>query len=599
MSSFVVATAGHVDHGKSSLVRAVTGTDPDRLSEEKRRGLTVDLGFAWTRMPSGREVSFVDVPGHERFLGNMLAGIGPAPLVCFVVAADEGWSAQSSDHRDAVAALGIHRGIIVVTRADLAPGSVSDCVAEARTELAGTGLAGAPAVSVSSRTGEGIDDFRRALDSLLATEPPPDATAPVRMWLDRSFAITGAGTIVTGTVSAGRLRRGDTLDLVGRSYEGPVEIRGLQTHNTEAESIGPSSRAAVNLRGISVEQAARGDVLISPGAWWTASVVDIRRCTGTALTDVPAAVSVHIGTASLQARLRPFDADHARMTFPRSLPVRIGDRIVLQSGSGREFLGGSIVLDVDPPALTRRGDGARRAKAVAEMDAAGDVAGEVLRRGPVEEERLRRFGVAIPHSLPAGVERIGRWLVGDAVAEGWKTALRSAVEREFLSDPLSAGLTRPALAHRLELPDESLLDGLIAAAGLRQAAGRVRLAGEDGGLGPIEDAVGELERRLAASAFNAPDAFELEELGLGRRELAAAEERGRLVRLDDKIVLLPSAPAQAVRLLAELDQPFTVATARRALETTRRTALPLLEYLDAKGWTRRIDVNHREVVFPR
>src|SRR6478735_8206219 len=182
----VVATAGHVDHGKSTLVRALTGMEPDRWAEERRRGLTIDLGFAWTTLPSGRDVAFVDVPGHERFLGNMLAGLGPAPVVCFVVAADEGWRAQSSDHRDAVAALGIEHGLIVVSRIDLAPGRYPTVLAQVRDELAGTGLRNAPAVAVSATTGQGLDDLRHVLDDVLAALPAPVTTGRVRLWVDRS-----------------------------------------------------------------------------------------------------------------------------------------------------------------------------------------------------------------------------------------------------------------------------------------------------------------------------------------------------------------------------------------------------------------------------
>ena len=211
----VIATAGHVDHGKSTLIRALTGIEPDRLAEERRRGLTIDLGFALTTLPSGQEVSFVDVPGHERFLGNMLAGLGPAPIVCFVVAADEGWQAQSSDHRDAVAALGIDQGLLVITRADLAPEQVPAVTAQARAELAGTGLADAPVLAVSAVTGHGMEALRARLGALVAAARRPEAQDRVRLWVDRSFTVPGAGTVVTGTLAAGTLHREDRLTLHG------------------------------------------------------------------------------------------------------------------------------------------------------------------------------------------------------------------------------------------------------------------------------------------------------------------------------------------------------------------------------------------------
>ena len=182
----VVATAGHVDHGKSTLIRALTGMEPDRWEEERRRGLTIDLGFAWTTLASGREVAFVDVPGHQRFLGNTLAGLGPAPVVCFVVAADEGWQAQSSDHRDAIAALGIRHGLIVITRADRAPDRADEVLAHARAELSETGLRDAPGVTVSAVDGTGLTELRGALDCVLEQVPEPETSARVRLWVDRS-----------------------------------------------------------------------------------------------------------------------------------------------------------------------------------------------------------------------------------------------------------------------------------------------------------------------------------------------------------------------------------------------------------------------------
>src|SRR6185312_9692733 len=213
----VVATAGHVDHGKSTLVRALTGMEPDRWAEERRRGMTIDLGFAWTTLRSGAEIAFVDVPGHERFVTTMLAGVGPVPAVVLVVAADEGWMPQSAEHVDALSALGVRHGLLVVTRSDLLePDLARD---EARAHLAGTPLAGIPAVCVSAVTGEGMDDLRAALDDLAAALPVPDSRADVRLWVDRAFTIRGAGTVVTGTLPAGRLRVDDELELIGAGHD--------------------------------------------------------------------------------------------------------------------------------------------------------------------------------------------------------------------------------------------------------------------------------------------------------------------------------------------------------------------------------------------
>lgn len=665
-SAHVIATAGHVDHGKSTLVRALTGIEPDRWDEEKRRGLTIDLGFAWTTLPSGREVSFVDVPGHERFLGNMLAGLGPAPVVLFVIAADEGWMPQSSDHRDAVAALGIRHGLIVVTRTDAAPEAVPAVVERARAEFAGTGLADAPAVAVSAlhdaapqnarrsaparpdaeRISTGLDALREQLDAVLADMPAPDPRARVRLWIDRAFSVSGSGTVVTGTLDQGSLRVGGELELASAAgaragaaetrtggtgartgsassgaEAGPrVGIRGLQTHNDSAEALRPVTRAAVNLRGVAAEEVHRGDALVTPGAWMLAGVIDVRRRSGEALDEAPLHLTVHVGTAAVQARLRPFDAEHARLTLERPLPLAVGDRMLLRSTGERAVLGGVDVLDVDPPELHRRGAARRRAAELAELDPEGDVAVEVRRRGAVPESVLLAMGIEVPAELPAGVVRLGETLLTDeSRIREWARALKALVEREHEADALSRGVTGKAAADSLDLPElgaarSLLLGAVVRTAGLTVADGRIRARGAAADLGAAEGAVRTLEAGWRDRPFRAPEAHELRELGLGSRELAAAEQRGRLLRLGGRsghggagtgggtakegegIVLGPTAPAQAMRLLAGLEQPFTTSQARQALDTTRRTVIPLLEHLDARGWTRRLDAGHREVV---
>ena len=594
----VVATAGHVDHGKSTLIRALTGIEPDRLAEERRRGLTIDLGFAWTALPSGQQVSFVDVPGHERFLGNMLAGLGPAPIVCFVVAADGGWQAQSSDHRDAVAALGIDQGLLVVTRADLAPERVPEVTAQARSELAGTGLAHAPALAVSAVTGQGMDALCEQLDELVTAARRPDAGERVRLWVDRAFTVAGAGTVITGTLAAGTLRREDRLALIGAhgGEEAEVQVRGLQSRGGQLDELGPASRAAVNLRGVEAEQVGRGDALLTPGAWHLAAQIDVRRTSGAELADAPRELVAHVGTAAETARVRPFGADHARLTLERPLPLAVGDALVLRGSGSHAVRTGVRVLDVDPPAPARRGDGRRRQAVLEAMPEGGDLAGEVARRGAVSEQVLRRYGIAVLQELPAGVERHGDQLVdADALAD-WCEELTVLVARAQRADPLSAGLPRKAAADALSLPAPELLDTVVTAAGLVLEAGRVKDPAAAAGLGAAEAGVAQLERRLAESSFQAPEAEDLVALRLGPRELAAAAAQGRLLRLPEEVVLLPSAPALAMRELARLEQPFTASEARQALGTTRRVAIPLLEYLDARGWTRRVDAGHREIV---
>ena len=271
---YVVATAGHVDHGKSTLVRALTGMEPDRWAEERRRGMTIDLGYAWMTLASGEKLAFVDVPGHERFVPNMLAGLGPVPAVMFVVAADGGWMPQSAEHLAAVDALGVRHGLLVITRSDLA--DPAPAARQARAEIARTSLGAVEAIGVSAVTGEGLDDLKAALVRLVAAlgEPAPAAGAPVRLWIDRSFTIRGAGTVVTGTLPAGTVRNGQELALApsGRT----VRVRGLEALGEPADAVGGVARVALNLRGIPADLPARGMALIEPGRWTLTSELDVR-----------------------------------------------------------------------------------------------------------------------------------------------------------------------------------------------------------------------------------------------------------------------------------------------------------------------------------
>lgn len=592
---YVMATAGHVDHGKSTLVRALTGMEPDRWAEERRRGLTIDLGFAWTTLDSGREVAFVDVPGHERFLGNMLAGLGPAPAVCFVVAADEGWQAQSSDHRDAIAAWGINRGVIVLTRIDRAPGRAAEVLAQARMELGQSGLRDAPAVAVSAVDGTGLDGLRSILDETLASIPEPEAAARVRLWIDRSFTIAGTGTVVTGTLTAGTLARGDRLRLLGRDGVRQVSVRALHSRNEAVAFARPTSRIAVNVR-VPADTVHRGDVLLSGDSWPVVDTVDVRRTTGSSFAGASTHLLVHVGTAAVRCRMRPFDGDHARLALDRPLPLELGDRVVLRVEGSQRILAGAQILDVDPPALHRRGDSARRSGALAAMQPGGDALVEVIRRGAVRVEELRRVGVSSLDRVPDGVRDFGGWWVHEPVLDGWSRRLRGAVQQLDERDPLAEGLSRGAARDLLGPPGDALLDIVIQEAGLEHGGGFIAIPGRRKDLGAAEAGISTLEHRLAQTPFAAPEAQELGALGLGTRELAAAERSGRVLRLADGIVLLPKAPALAMRTLASLRQPFTTSEARQALGTTRRVAIPLLEHLDGRGWTRRLDAGRRTIV---
>ena len=586
---YVVATAGHVDHGKSTLVRALTEMDPDRWEEEKRRGLTIDLGFAWTRLPSGADVAFVDVPGHEKFLGNMLAGVGPAPVVLFVVAADEGWQAQSTDHRDALRALGVEHGIIALTRSDRA---TVDRTAEIRTQLAGTPLADAPIIPVSAPTGDGIAALRQALDEVLAAVPAPDEQAPVRLWVDRAFSVKGAGTVVTGTLAAGTLRVGDSLKVVTAGGERDVEVRGLHSENRAQDSLGPVTRAAVNLRGVDAADIHRGDVLLTPGAWRLVDHLDVRRTFGAELDGLPDNLVVHTGTAGVEAHLRPLSADFARISLAHPLPLRLLDRFVVRSPGGRHVVAGVEAVDLRPPELNRRGAARRRAEELSAQDSFRDPASYLRRVGFARVDDLARDGF-ITAAPPQGIIAFRDWWIAASQVTRWKRALTDALQAHAAAHPLAPGMPRKAAMDALGLQEEGLLGLAIAAAKAESSEGVLRLPGQRADLGAAERGVAAIEERLKVEPFVAPEVDDLTELGLGPKELAAAERAGRLLRLKQGIVLLPSAPEEARRRLSELEQPFTLSAARKALGTTRRVAIPLLEYLDAQRITRRGDGGQR------
>jgi selenocysteine-specific elongation factor len=637
----VVATAGHVDHGKSTLVRALTGTEPDRWAEERRRGLTIDLGYAWTTLASGRQLAFVDVPGHQRFIGNMLAGLGPAPAVMFVVAADEGWRRQSEEHLAAVTALGLRHGILVVTRVDLA--DPSDALAQARAQLAASSLGVVAAVAVSGTTGAGLEELRGLLDNLAGALPVPDPTARVRLWVDRSFTIRGSGTVVTGTLGAGTVRVGDTLELRGK----PVRVRGLQSFGQERQEVQGVSRVALNLRQVPVHDVVRGDRLLTPGSWTLTQTVDARLLPPVLASrqirphfpdsayasaggqsfkpdagwsrELAGELMLHIGTVAVPVHLRPLGSDTVRLTFKGALPLQAGDQAILRDPGRQRIVAGALVLDADPPALRRRGGASVRGRELVGTDGTPDLLTELRRRGAARVSDLANRGISAevlsavtsqdatranapdPTSCDetlragSGLRHESEWLVSPDRWGRWVRDLTAAVDAGAAASPLDPGLSLEAARRACGLPDVRLMAALARDAGLRLEGGRVTRPGAAPSFGPAEAGLKALESRLRERSFAAPERPDLELWGLGPRELAAAERAGRILRLTDDVVLLPGTPALAMRVLEGLPQPFTTSAARQALATTRRVVIPLLELLDARGWTRRLDAGHREV----
>ncbi|MEU4237474.1 selenocysteine-specific translation elongation factor [Actinoplanes sp. NPDC026619] len=573
----VVATAGHVDHGKSTLVRALTGMEPDRWAEERRRGMTIDLGFAWTTLPSGATVAFVDVPGHERFVPNMLAGVGPVPAAMIVVGADEGWMPQSAEHLTALDALGVRHGLLVVTRSDLA--DPQPALAQAQDRIAATSLGQVGAVAVSGATGEGLDDLRAALDRLLAGLPAPEPDGPVRLWIDRVFTIKGAGTVVTGTLGGGKIAVGDELTFGDET----ATVKGLQTLGVPVKDVTAVARVAVNLRGVPKQQLSRGDALLTPGRFRDTGLIDVR-LHGDPVKDLPPTVTLHIGAAAVPCRVRPLGPDTCRLRLSRPLPLRVGDRALLRDPGRRHVSGGITVLDVQPPGLTRRGAAAARAADLTSMDGTPSPAGELRRRLLIRAPDLAAMGV------PAIDEPVaGDWHADPAHWAALAEALVTEVTAYRAAHPLEPGAPVEAVRHLLGLPDRALVEALVKPP-LRIRNGRI----ETGATGVPADLIAAVDKAFAGRPpFAAPDAYDLAGLGLGVRQQAAAVRAGLLLQLAPNVVLRAGAFDEAAGLLREIAQPFTISEARQALDTSRRVAVPLLELFDRRGVTKRLPDDRR------
>jgi selenocysteine-specific elongation factor len=577
----VVATAGHVDHGKSRLVRALTGMEPDRWEEERRRGLTIDLGFAWTTLPSGRRLAIVDVPGHERFIGNMLAGVGSVPAALVVVAADDGWSAQTAEHVAVLDALGVRHGLLAVTKADLA--DPAPVLADAAERLADTSMGVIPAVAVSAVTGAGVPELTTALEQVLVQLPDPDHEAPVRLWVDRAFSIKGAGTVVTGTLTAGSVGTGDRLRLGDRV----VGVRAVHALGEPVERAQATSRVALNLRGVAVEDIARGDVLVTPEAFRPTEVLDVTL--GSEPQQLPAEVLVHIGSAVVSARVRSLDRTAVRLRLATPLPLRVGDRLLLRDPGARRVLGADV-RDVDPPELRRRGAARLRA---ADLTAhgtgpAGAVA-DLARRRVIRTADFTAMGWPVPPEATTA----GQWLLAPGLADEFAAALPDVVARYREHHPLEPGPPVALVRRELGLPTDELLHALVRAP-LALREGRV-VAVSAGLPAQVQQAVDRIRARLAVDPFAAPDAGELSVAGLGPRQLAAAVREGQLVKIADGVYLAPGIEDVARERLAGIAQPFTLSQGRQAWGTSRRVAVPLMEWLDARGVTERLPDSTRRL----
>jgi selenocysteine-specific elongation factor len=562
----IIATAGHVDHGKSTLVRRLTGIDPDRLAEEKARGLTIDLGFADLRLPSGAEIGFVDVPGHVRFLKNMLAGVGAVDACLFVVAANEGWKPQSAEHLAILELLGLKHGVVVVSKAATVD---EDLVRLARLDVAehvaGTFLASAEVVAVDAVADVGLSGpagLLAALDRLVAATPPAADRGRPRLWVDRSFAIKGAGTVVTGSLTGGSLEAGQRLTVEPAGTE--VRIRGLESHGRSLHRAAPGRRLAVNLLGRSHHDLGRGDALVRPDQWHRT------RCVDASLTVLDrldhevtrrGAYLAYLGSGEHSVAVRvlgaevvwPGETGLVRLWLPGPLPLTPGDRYILRDAGRSETVGGGEVLDVAPV----------RPASQAVPDRSVDRV--VAERGWVEPDLLARL---TGERRPATV---GRWVVSPAALEAAGQVVRTLVEG---AGPLGLPLSklddrqRAAVSARDDL---MVVDGHVVAPSTAA--------------GPTDLDHHPFLVRLAGSPFSPPDPD-----GVDRAELRALERRGLVVESHD-LWFSTAAVEQAARVVAGLlvDSPdgVSMSAIREALGTSRKYALPLVAWLDANGMTRR------------
>jgi selenocysteine-specific elongation factor len=533
-----VGTAGHIDHGKTWLVRALTGRDTDRLPEERARGISIDLGYAPLELPDGRRLSLVDVPGHERFVRTMIAGASGIDLFLLVIDAQEGARPQTLEHLAVLRLLGVEQGVVAVTKADAVDEETLELALDEAREL----VPGAEVLPVSAKTGAGLGELRAALARLPVEER--GANGPARLYVDRVFSLAGAGTIATGTLWSGSIAPGDTLRVEPSGRD--VRVRSVQVHDDAVERAAAGQRVAVNLPQLERRELARGDALVTPGRFRASYRLDVRL---TELAELPAAVTVHLGTLAVPARLAR-DGELAQLRLERQVVAARGDRVVLRTAT---TVGGGVVVDPAPP----RGLDRARIEAVER--------GEVPVHEPVRrEELLARFDAAAVDALPSAS--------GWVFSPGWLDELNERVHARLAeASPLDPGVPIAELGEPWAI---ELLD-------VERRNGKAYLPGATAQLGARAEAAAALEARLA----------EEEVVKLDDRELAAfLEQEGRLRRVGDGFAVSAATYDRGRALLETLD-PIALASFRDALGVGRRTAQLLLERYDADGLTlRRGDV---------
>ena len=601
----IIGTAGHVDHGKTTLVRALTGVDTDRLPEEKRRGMTIDLGYAYQD-----EIGFVDVPGHERFVHTMLAGAGGIDAALLVVAADDGVMPQTIEHVQILDLLGIADGVVALTRIDRAPERAEEVTRQVRDLLAGTVLRAAPVLPVSAITGDGVAELRAALGTFAQRARDRDGHA--RLAVDRAFTIAGAGLVVTGTLLAGRIAAGDRLMLSPAGV--PVRVRGLHAQNRAAADAEAGQRVALNIVGAAKDQVGRGDWVLHPEVHAPTTQIDarIRLLPDARPLGADTIVHLHLAAAHQTARIAPLggviapgDAGFVRLTLERSIGALAMDRIVLRDAGALATIGGGVVLDPWPP---RRGG--RTSARLGQLSALDQPAAAAL--GVLLDDGWLDF---FPFARARNLTEAGRAAIlgatGSVVAGGFAlrtdrleathTALVDALAAHHRDHPDLPGLSADRLRAAMPVrPPLALFRALIEAALRRGAVVQegpfLRLPSHSVTLSPLDERVWEAARELiAAQRFNPPRTRDMvSEIGIAEVQLRTSLRRlarlGRLVEVAHDHFFLPGAVAEMAAIAAALERDAgTLATGafRDRLGIGRKVAIQVLEFFDAAGITRR------------
>lgn len=607
----VIGTAGHVDHGKSTLTYALTGINPDRLTEEQERQMTIDIGFAWLDLPNGERVGIVDVPGHRDFIENMLAGVGGIDAALLVIAADEGVMPQTREHLAILDLLAIPTGLIALTKIDLVPDPdwlelVQLDIIEA---VHGTVLDGQPIIPVSARTGEGLDDLVRALTELLAQHPPrPDLGKP-RLPIDRVFTISGFGVVVTGTLLDGSLSVGQEVEIQPANVR--ARVRGMQSHEESIEHASPGRRLAVNLRGVDKAALKRGDVLGLPDAWQPTVLLDAW------LRYLPDAqrplehndrVKFFVGAAEVMGTVRMLDKERALPGEEAWVQLRLdapvvaarGDRFILRRPSPGETIGGGMILDTAPGQRWKRfrPDVIARLQALHEGDPVRVALVNLAGQGrPVLVQDSGLNAAQLQAAVEAGqvhLLRQGQWVIHASSWERLRQRVTQILERFHRAEPLRPAMPRDALRGQLSLEPEvfeAVLEALTAEGAVFVAAGgTVRLPGHQVRYTAAQqEAIQRLLREFERAPHTPPTVTQAREI-VADEILTSLIEQGVLMRISDDVLLTPDVLREWIafaRQTLEQGGLLTVAVLRDRFQTTRRYALDFLERLDALGITRR------------